>query len=83
MRKMILNALWVYKSYLKRTEIKPFCNIPNVVHSKPYLFDEKLRTCECKYQCRYDDDDNGGGSPEFLEIPELFDEPIRVVASKR
>ena len=80
---MILNALWVYKSYLKRTEIKPFCNIPNVVHSKPYLFDEKLRTCECKYQCRYDDDDNGGGSPEFLEIPELFDEPIRVVASKR
>ncbi len=81
MKKLILNALWVYKSYLNRTDIKPFCSIPTLVHSKPYLFDEKLRTCECKYQCRYDN--NGGGSPEFLEIPDLFDEEIRVVAGKR
>ena len=82
MKKLILNALWVYKTYLNRTDIKPFCNIPTLVHSKPYLFDEKLRTCECKYQCRYDD--NNGGSPEFLELHQTWgDEPIRVVASKR
>lgn len=64
----VINGLSIYSTYVARQGVKPPCNIPILLLTKPQVFeDERLCTdCTCKFSCRYNGPD--GGTPVMLTV---------------
>lgn len=66
----VIHGLSIYSTYVARQGVKPPCNIPILLLTKPEVFeDERLCTdCTCKFSCRYNGPD--GGTPVMLTVKE-------------
>ena len=69
--KAFLNGLTVYRSYIVRKDVKPFCYIPKVLLTNEEIFLSKKNTrkCTCKFSCRYSDD-HYSNMQQFISLPE-------------
>ena len=73
----VINGLSIYSTYVARQGVKPPCNIPMLLVTKPEVFkDERLCTdCTCKYSCRYKGPD--GGTPVPVRVTLRVKEKIQ------
>ena len=64
----VINGLSIYSTYVAREGVKPPCNIPILLLTKPQVFeDERLCIdCTCKFSCRYNSPDDG--TPVMLTV---------------